>query len=392
MTLKRRRFLYLGGAAIGGFGIGTTVHRAFSQSAQQPVTPTSTSPLDAAVEPVEPAAIASPTAAAPAGLYAPQRGDVRLIVFSDLNGPYRSTDYIREVQDAVTMLPDWQPDLVLCSGDMVAGQLLSLTTHEIQAMWAGFDRHVFQPIRQANLPYIFTLGNHDASSAMQNGSYVFGLERDLAAEYWAAHPSLGAEIVDGSGFPFYYSALHNQIFYLIWDASSSRIAPEQLAWAEQSLASDVAQQAKLRLVIGHLPLYAISQGRDRAGEFLDNADQVRSLLERHQVHTYICGHHHAYYPARVGNLEVLHCGALGSGPRTWLDSTATAMHTLTVVDVNLAEGSTVYTTYNMTTREVVDLAQLPRQIVGPNGRELRRDLTWDDLTPAEQNQQHVYSS
>jgi len=42
------------------------------------------------------------------------------------------------------------------------------------------------------------------------------------------------------------------------------------------------------------------------------------LLERYHVH--ISGHHHAYFPGHRGQLELLHTGALGSGPRPLLNS------------------------------------------------------------------------
>jgi len=64
-------------------------------------------------------------------------------------------------------------------------------------------------------------------------------------------------------------------------------------------------------------------------------------------------------------LELLHTGALGSGPRPLLNSNL-APQTLTVVDIKLRSASTTYTTYDMTTL-VVDHRKLPRIIVGPNG-------------------------
>jgi hypothetical protein len=296
------------------------------------------------------------------------------------------------VEKAMQLIPDWQPDMVICAGDMVAGQSISLTPAEIKAMWAGFDRTVFTPIRQAGLPFAFTLGNHDASSYKSQGKFVFALDREAADAYWSApQRDLGIEFSDRAGFPFYYSFVQNQIFYLIWDASSANVPDEQIAWAERALASEAAQQAKLRIAMGHLPLYAISQGRDRAGEILNRADELRSLLERYGVHTYITGHHHAYYPGRVGQLQLLHCGALGSGPRTWLGTTSAAMQTLTVLDINLEAPSTTYTTYNAATWDVVDDSQLPRLIVGPNGRVMRHDLTLANLTPEEQNRPYVPS-
>ncbi|MEO0853770.1 MAG: metallophosphoesterase, partial [Cyanobacteria bacterium J06648_11] len=76
------------------------------------------------------------------GLFQPTRGDVRLVVISDLNGSYGSTDYDPEVDTAIALLPFWKPDMVLASGDMVAGQNPTLSPEQIRAMWQGFDKHV----------------------------------------------------------------------------------------------------------------------------------------------------------------------------------------------------------------------------------------------------------
>jgi len=51
-------------------------------------------------------------ASAPEGLFAP-RGDVRIVVINDLNSQYGSTSYEPEVARAITLIPDWQPDLVV---------------------------------------------------------------------------------------------------------------------------------------------------------------------------------------------------------------------------------------------------------------------------------------
>ncbi|MFE4107518.1 metallophosphoesterase family protein [Almyronema epifaneia] len=391
MSLSRRHFLVLGGLTLGA-STSWVSHRVFSRTSLTPAL-ADTQAIAAAGESFKAGAkTVMPSNPSPAGMYGPQRGDVRLVVFSDINSPYGSTDYRAEVEEAAQMVADWQPDLVVCAGDMVAGQKLSLTESEIRAMWAGFDQKVLQPIRQTGLPFIFTLGNHDASSVKVNGNFLYGLERDLAQAYWQdSQRDVGLNFVDRAGYPFYYSALHNDIFYLVWDASSATVAADEVAWADRSLASAEAQSAKRRIVIGHLPFYAVSQGRDRAGEILERADELRALLERHNVHTYICGHHHAYYPARLGNLEFLHCGALGSGPRTWLGRIDAPMQTLTVMDIFWQTDTTTYTGYNMGDRSLINLADLPRQIIGPNGRLIRRDLALADLTPTEQNQSYVPS-
>lgn len=319
------------------------------------------------------------------GLFQPTRGDVRLVVISDLNGPYGSTDYDPEVDKAIALLPFWQPDLVVAGGDMIAGQQLTLTDAQLQAMWAGFDDRVAAPLRRMEIPFGFTIGNHDGSGARGPGGFAFQRERDAAAAYWQnpSHAS-GVEFSDCFEFPFYYSFTHDEIFFVVWDGSTATIPPEKLEWVEAALASPEARNAKLRILVGHLPLYAVARGRNAPGEVMRDADRLRELLERYNVHTYISGHHHAYYPGRRGQLQLLHAGAIGSGPRPLIEGGAPPRKALTVVDIDFAPTVTTrYTTYDARSLDLIEYAQLPRFLAGHNGPIVRRDL--EDLTAEERS-------
>lgn len=397
MPLNRRHFL-LGSFLLGsGGGLAVFAHQAVSRNSLTSVPLTSSTPL-----PPPPAVNTSAKVStmvstispelkvnnpAPQGLFAPVKKDVRIVVISDLNSSYGSTTYEAEVTKGIELIPGWQPDLVLCGGDMVAGQSPSLTPGEVRAMWQAFDENVAAPLRRDNIPFGFTIGNHDASAALGvRGQFLFQGERDLATAYWNdPQHNPGLNFVDKTQFPFAYTFEQNNIFYLVWDASTARITPEQKAWTEKSLASPAAQNAKLRIAIGHLPLYAVAVGRAELGEILSDAEELRSLLERYKVHTYISGHHHAYYPAHKGQLQLLHSGILGSGPRPLLNSNLPTFKTLTVIDIDLEAGDTTYTTYDMKTMGLVDIKTLPRLIPGPNGTILRRDLEESDLTPEEKS-------
>ncbi|MGB3573307.1 MAG: metallophosphoesterase [Phormidesmis sp.] len=398
MPLNRRRFVILGGLALGGAGAaGLRLRSALGSEADA----TTTTESNLVAQPTSATASSSPVAersrshnsTGPTNLFAPVRGDIRLAVISDLNSEYGSTHYRREVTEGINLLPDWEPDMVICGGDMVAGQSASLSASEIEAMWAAFDTQILSPIRTAGLPFALTIGNHDASSYQdENGEFLYVLDRQETTKFWEGHQSDTAlTFVEADGFPYHYSFERDGIFYLIWDASSASVPPEQIAWADRALGSPAAQNAKMRIVMGHLPMYAVSQRRDRPGEYLNQADELRALLERHNVHTYISGHHHAYFPGKAGSVNTLHCGALGSGPKSLLTTNTAAFQTLTIMDVFLDTASTVYTTYNMNTLEVVEPESLPRQIVGPNGRELRQDVALEDLSPAERSQPYVPS-
>ncbi|MEM7796101.1 MAG: metallophosphoesterase [Cyanobacteria bacterium P01_C01_bin.118] len=387
---NRRRFILLSSLAIGACSsrpIAQSVTSSSPSSPSPPPSPAAPSPINTKRHPN----LNQPIG--PTELFAPKRGDVRAVVISDMNSRYGAVDYRGEVMEGVSILPQWEPDILLCMGDMVAGQSKSLATPEVEAMWDGFDKLILNPIRAANIPYALTIGNHDASNqTYDDGSYIYTIDRDVTTRYWQTHQNeLDLQYIDTGDFPYYYSFKQNDIFYIVWDASSANVPAAQVAWADQQLGSAAAQEAKFRIALGHLPLYAISQGRDRNGEFLNNSDQLQALLERHNVHTYMSGHHHAYYPGHAGDLELLHCGALGSGPRTWLYRTDAAMQTLTVLDFFFDTGDTVYTTYNMNRMELVDTQTLPRQIVGPTGRVLRNDISLADLTAEEQSQTYVQS-
>ena len=69
------------------------------------------------------------------------------------------------------------------------------------------------------------MGNHDASSATgMNNAFLFQQERDQASSYWndPSHDP-GIEFIDRSDFPFFYTFQSNDIFFMVWDGSSSRI-------------------------------------------------------------------------------------------------------------------------------------------------------------------------
>jgi len=378
MAFKRRQLLIFGGLAIGG-GLGGAAFSGILSRKPEAIAPSS-KPISnyTQTEPISKSKVTNVGRSlnpAPKGLYAPPRGDVRIILISDLNSAYGSTDYIDQVKQAIAFVPDWEPDLVLCGGDMVAGQSTTLSSTEITAMWQGFDKYIAAPIRKAKLPFGFTIGNHDASGSLSGGQYDFASDRNAATKYWN-DPSHEANLnfVDRGGFPFYYTFQQNDIFFLIWDASTATIPSAQLKWAEKSLASEVAQKSKLRIAIGHLPLYAVAKGRETAGNYLDDADSLRNLLEKYNVHTYISGHHHAYYPAHKGKLELLHAGVLGDGPRRLLSGDLAPNRTVTAIDIKLETAETIYTTYDMDTLKVVDQTTLPRYIDAPNGRITRRDI------------------
>lgn len=343
MLLSRRQLLSLGGAA----GIGWLASRL---------------PLASAL-----------AAGGSLSARAIPRGDQRIALISDLNASYGSTHYGETVHRGVSLLRQLQVDLVLCAGDMVAGQKLGLSASQLDGMWSAFQRHVLQPLRGAGEPFAPAMGNHDASSGRGPAGYTFALDRQRAARFWRSQQTaLGLQFVDADRFPFRYSIRQGDLFALVLDASSASVDAGDWAWAAQQLASGSARQARLRLVMGHLPAYAVSQGRDRPGEVLHQPERLRQLLAPQGAHLYVSGHQHAWFPARVGDTQLLNLGAMGSGPRRLLGSSAPAVQTLTLLDLFRDRNLVVETTVELQGMQVLDSTRLPANLQPSLGPRLER--------------------
>ena len=305
----------------------------------------------------------------------PPRGDVRVVVLSDFNPSYGETVYSPQVARVMRAVPEvWRPDLFLSAGDLVGGQKASLPDERFPQMWAAFDATVTAPLRGANVPYAFAMGNHDGSGLRTpDGTFVFGRERDAARDYWQqTQAETQLEFQDAADFPFNYSFIFGNIFFTVWDVSSATVTEAQLAWLRGELASQEAHTAPLRVLVGHLPLYGVSEEKNKPGEVLTGGDALRRTLESLGVDLYISGHHAAYYPAKVGDLTLLNTG--GVGARRLLGSDAPPQSAVTVLDITFEPLELRLMTFDTATFEELELASLPEKLYGLNGPLTRIDL------------------
>jgi len=298
----------------------------------------------------------------------PPRGDVRVVVFGDFNGPYGSVTYPAPVARAVAAIIDvWRPDGVLLPGDLVAGQDRSLPIERFAAMWDAFDAAVAAPLRAARIPYVATMGNHDASNLrVADGSFAFARERDAAAGYWARpEHRAGLDVVADDGAPFTFATRLGPLFVAAIDASGPVVDADQRAWLSAALGTEAAREASARIVMGHLPLVGIAIGRDRQGEVVWEAASLRDLMLAHDVDLYVSGHQAAYYPGRWEGLELLFSG--GVGGRRLRVGDAPARSAVTVVDVWLEPLTLRYTTFDPVGFEAYDATALPARLDGYGG-------------------------
>ena len=301
---------------------------------------------------------------------------LKLGLISDLNGSYGSTNYSRSVQRGVRLLMQQQPDLVLCAGDMVAGQKRSLTNSQLQAMWTGFEHSVRAPLQKAGVPLLPAIGNHDGSSQQHQGRWIFGRERQQADLFWGKHRGdLQSGFIESDRFPFQYAWHGPGLFLVVMDASSATVSSAQRQWLSRTLNAPQRQKDDLCLVVGHLPLTAFSQGRARAGECIHDAASLAAELRKAKVDLVISGHHHAWYPAEALGLRLLSLGAMGSGPRRLLGSSTASPASLTLLDWSAADQSISERTLNLNSFAEMQTNQLPTTIVSPGFAEARRRST-----------------
>lgn len=282
---------------------------------------------------------------------------IRVAVVSDLNDSYGSTTHGTAVHDAVRSIVDDPPDVVLSTGDMVAGQQSGL---DYRAMWRGFHAAVSDPLARAGIPFAVTPGNHDAS-----GYAGFEGERAIFQDEWLARkPDL--DWVDDSDYPLRYAfTLGETLFVSLDDTTVGALSSEQRAWLDGVLDTP----ATVRIVYGHVPLYPFAIGRETQALF---DDALEDLLVAHGVQLFVSGHHHAYYPGKRGNLRLVGTSCLGSGARSLIGTSSTSPKTVLrfTVENGAITGLDAYGGSDFTTP--VPRSSLPAS-VGSGGDVITRD-------------------
>lgn len=299
-------------------------------------------------------------------LAAPARADLRVAVISDLNGAYGSTHYGPSVARAVARIVALKPDLVIVTGDMVAGQRLHplLERDALEAMWKAFHAEVTDPLAAAGIPLAVTPGNHDASDYER-----FSLERSIFREQWRERTQ-GLRFVDRADHPLHYAFAVGDALFVSLDATRiGALDPEQRRWLDALLERE-AGGFRHRVVFGHLPIYPIAQGRER--EVMADHELER-VLRRHGVELFLSGHHQAFYPGFHEGVRHVGQACLGAGPRKPIGSTRTSERALTWLELG-ATGVRVTALGGPGLDRPIDLATLPEAIHSSVGTLVREDL------------------
>jgi len=292
-----------------------------------------------------------------------QAEPLRVAVISDLNGSYGSTKYDPMVAAAVNRIIALKPDLVIATGDLVAGQRRKphLDDTEIAAMWTAFNATVTDPLTKAGIPVLPTPGNHDASA-------YDGFERERRAydKVWTGR-SPAVSILDGERYPFRYAVERNGVLLISLDVTRTGSLPvEETEWLQQML-REGAGRYRATVLFSHLPLYPFTQGRETE---IVTDPALAKIVESGDVDVWLSGHHHGYYPGVKSGVLYLGQSCLGAGPRKLIGQEETAQRSFTMIEV--ADDGSI-TQYALIAPDFVDkvpLSSLPERI----GPLVRRDL------------------
>lgn len=137
----------------------------------------------------------------------------RAVVISDFNGSYGSVKYGAQVHTAIKKVIDLSPDVVISTGDMVAGQKGGL---DYQAMWDAFNQAVTIPLLNKSIPFAITVGNHDGSGYSQ-----YWLERDFFVKQWNRYKA-DLNYLDDSNYPIFYSFEQNDMLFICFGLQMTR--------------------------------------------------------------------------------------------------------------------------------------------------------------------------
>ncbi|CAE80308.1 metallophosphoesterase [Bdellovibrio bacteriovorus] len=248
---------------------------------------------------------------------------LKIHAFADMNIDTSGT-YANATISIVKSMISRQPAAILGVGDYIDGEKKSLSDSTYVNMWNQFSKKVLSFMRDANIPFLPTPGNHDA---------YYAQERRLYDSFWGKNKP-NVEYVDDDNFPFYYSFIKEDVFFVsLDDANYSRLSNRtaQLAWLKEQLSSARAKGARARVVYGHIPLYSIVSSKANSSTVYENgvlagerrtagSNTLESILLSHNVDLVIFGHSHGFYSGHYTypdgkKLQVVSMPCAGSSPR-----------------------------------------------------------------------------
>ena len=289
-----------------------------------------------------------------------------MAVISDINGRYGSSTYHQRIPVAIERIIALKPDLVISTGDMVAGQRLRppLSQAELDTMWDNFDAQIREPLEAAGIPLLMTPGNHDASAHPG-----FEHERATYNERQADHPP-NLPVFPGGNFPYHYATSLAGVLFISLDATTSdELTASQREWLARQLEN--AGHYRSVVLFGHLPLQPVTIGRERD---IITDEKLEALLRDATNTIYLSGHHHAYYPGWRDGLHMLSVGNLGGNQRSLVGTAQKTGFSFSWLEID-GQGDIAVSAYRGPLfLDAIANESLPENLTSARGTLVRRDL------------------
>ena len=287
---------------------------------------------------------------------------LRVAVISDLNGSYGSMEYSPRVSAAVERIIALDPDLVISTGDMVAGQRRPvLSSPEVKAMWQAFHAVVTEPLARAGIPLLVTPGNHDASA--YGG---FEGERDIFAREWRARKP-AVDFVDDANYPFFYAFRIKAVTFVSLDATT--VGP--LRNGQAARLRTLAGRDETLIAFSHLPLwpFAIERETEVIGD-----PALQDLFRAIDLDLHLSGHHHAFYPGWKDGTAFVGQACLGGGTRRLIGTRVRSAHAITLLEISARGDIDITALSGDAFSEPIDWTNLPPRLVHGSTTLKRLDL------------------
>jgi predicted MPP superfamily phosphohydrolase len=276
----------------------------------------------------------------------------RVVVISDFNGSYGSVKYGPQVHSAIKKVTELNPDIVISTGDMVAGQKSGL---DYQSMWDAFNQAVTIPLLNKSIPFAITVGNHDGSGYSQ-----YSLEREFFVKQWNRYKA-DLNYLDDSNYPLYYSFEVNEMLFISIDTTLvGNLSKSQLIFLQQQLS--LYNNKKHKFIFTHVPMFQFNQDSINESYFDNN---ILSLIKQYNVQFYLTGHQHTYYPGFFDGTHHISQACLGAGARKLIGSDVVSARAITVIDLYDTH-SEVFALYGDQFEKRVDHATLPQSLTSKN--------------------------
>lgn len=244
---------------------------------------------------------------------APTAQDLHFAIISDMNEDSGDTQYSADLRKAIAAIVQTPTELVLSTGDMVAGMEKGLN---YKRMWAAFHSLVTDPLLAAGIKFAPSPGNHDAATGEK-----FKVEREEYVRTFNAKIPGQFDLLPGSNFPLRYAFIYKNVLFIAYDATSiGALSKTQMAWIADTVTAHPNVRAKF--LFGHMPLHPFAHNRthEHMAAYSKNfALEFEEFLEKNKVTALLTGHHHTFYSGhRNGFTKYISSPLLGGGRRKLL--------------------------------------------------------------------------